>query len=162
MDCPKCEGKLIAEIYEQVEIDKCDKCAGSWLDLGEMVKIIEKQESEFSHELIEGTLKSAFSGLPEEEIESSKNCPHCQKTMQPVNYSYSSGIILDRCSEHGVWLEHEEIEKVQAHAESWKEKAENSQQDWHKLLTDKRRDSTKGPSSFKLMNRFINYLVDRV
>jgi len=44
MDCPRCDGKLHADSYEEVEINRCDKCGGIWLDAGELEQII-KQET---------------------------------------------------------------------------------------------------------------------
>lgn len=40
MKCPRCEGGTLKEIFiEEVPIDTCDKCAGVWLDSGEMEKL---------------------------------------------------------------------------------------------------------------------------
>ena len=36
MDCPRCTGKLHAEVYDEVNIDRCDTCGGIWLDAGEL------------------------------------------------------------------------------------------------------------------------------
>ena len=41
MECPRCDGNLVAKIYEGVEIDSCNKCGGHWLDFSELTKIIE-------------------------------------------------------------------------------------------------------------------------
>jgi uncharacterized protein (DUF983 family) len=40
MKCPRCDGGTLKEIFiEEVPIDTCDKCAGVWLDSGEMEKL---------------------------------------------------------------------------------------------------------------------------
>lgn len=40
MKCPRCEGGVLKEIFiEDVPIDMCDRCAGVWLDSGEMEKL---------------------------------------------------------------------------------------------------------------------------
>jgi len=40
MKCPRCDGGILKEIFiEDVPIDTCDKCAGVWLDSGEMEKL---------------------------------------------------------------------------------------------------------------------------
>jgi len=40
MKCPRCDGGILKEILiEEVPIDTCDKCAGVWLDSGEMEKL---------------------------------------------------------------------------------------------------------------------------
>ena len=40
MKCPRCEGGILKEVFiEDIPIDTCDKCAGTWLDSGEMEKL---------------------------------------------------------------------------------------------------------------------------
>ena len=40
MKCPRCDGGTLKEILiEEVPIDTCDKCAGVWLDSGELEKL---------------------------------------------------------------------------------------------------------------------------
>lgn len=36
MKCPRCDGTLKEIFIETVPIDTCDKCAGVWLDSGEL------------------------------------------------------------------------------------------------------------------------------
>ncbi|HWP44756.1 MAG TPA: zf-TFIIB domain-containing protein, partial [Blastocatellia bacterium] len=35
MQCPRCDGTLEEITYEEVLIDRCNKCGGVWLDAGE-------------------------------------------------------------------------------------------------------------------------------
>lgn len=37
--CPKCGADLVAVTYQNVEIDKCTRCQGVWLDCGELEKV---------------------------------------------------------------------------------------------------------------------------
>jgi uncharacterized protein len=39
MKCPRCDGTLKEVFIEDVAIDSCDKCAGTWLDAGELEKL---------------------------------------------------------------------------------------------------------------------------
>src|ERR1700741_786898 len=39
MKCPRCDGALEEIFIEEVALDTCDKCAGVWLDSGEMEKL---------------------------------------------------------------------------------------------------------------------------
>ena len=41
MKCPRCDGTLKEVMIETVAIDSCDKCAGTWLDSGELEKLTE-------------------------------------------------------------------------------------------------------------------------
>jgi hypothetical protein len=39
MLCPRCGGELVPVRYRQVEIDKCSRCDGIWLDCGELDRL---------------------------------------------------------------------------------------------------------------------------
>ena len=43
MDCPRCEGRLHELVFEDVRVDRCDRCQGVWLDTGELEQIISKE-----------------------------------------------------------------------------------------------------------------------
>lgn len=45
LQCPKCDGKLNEIELEGVEIDKCNKCGGVWLDAGELESLKGKSDS---------------------------------------------------------------------------------------------------------------------
>jgi hypothetical protein len=40
MNCPRCKGKLHAQVYDAVNVDRCDTCGGVWLDAGELEQIV--------------------------------------------------------------------------------------------------------------------------
>jgi hypothetical protein len=44
--CPKCEGTLIELTFEDVQIDRCNKCGGVWLDSGELELLLSKEENQ--------------------------------------------------------------------------------------------------------------------
>src|SRR5262245_18597038 len=43
--CPKCGGKLVQMLYEDVQVDRCSKCNGIWLDAGELERLTTREES---------------------------------------------------------------------------------------------------------------------
>jgi hypothetical protein len=45
MGCPRCDGKLHEMTFDDVRIDRCDKCHGIWLDSGELEQIIEQENA---------------------------------------------------------------------------------------------------------------------
>ena len=73
--------------------------------------------------------------MPHEEIQTKIPCPECKSALTELNYSYSSGIIIDRCSKkHGIWLDGGELEKLQAHHEHWEREVKNGKQEWMKIV----------------------------
>ena len=44
MNCPRCDGTLKENKFEQVSIDTCDKCGGVWLDSGELDQLTKKDK----------------------------------------------------------------------------------------------------------------------
>ena len=43
MQCPRCDGSLKESTFEGVNIDTCEKCAGVWLDSGELEQLTRKE-----------------------------------------------------------------------------------------------------------------------
>jgi Zn-finger nucleic acid-binding protein len=43
MQCPKCQTEMTVKKYKGVEIDRCPKCLGIFLDKGELQKIEDQQ-----------------------------------------------------------------------------------------------------------------------
>ena len=43
MQCPRCDGSLKENMFEDVAIDICDKCGGVWLDSGELEQVTRKE-----------------------------------------------------------------------------------------------------------------------
>ena len=131
MDCQNCNVALKTIIYEGVEIDQCKKCGGTWLDEGEIAKIVDIEEETFTPKQIQETLTHAFEGVSQEEQDSKVSCPKCESNMFPVNYSYSSGIIVDRCpNQHGIWLDRSELEKLQIYKEDQIKELEEKKEEW--------------------------------
>jgi ribosomal protein L37AE/L43A len=44
LQCPRCNERLQAVMFEGVEIDACDKCGGVWLDANELQAITQRDE----------------------------------------------------------------------------------------------------------------------
>jgi uncharacterized protein len=54
--CPKCGAALVAVHYRGVEVDKCARCQGVWLDCGELDQVVAEGEGFL------GGLKRIFGG----------------------------------------------------------------------------------------------------
>lgn len=137
MKCVRCKQDLTQEWYEEVEIDRCGKCHGAWLDAGELAKIVASPTETFCETLIAKTLESRSKGVPKAEIESIDPCPKCSVEMKPINYAYGSGVVFDSCPKgHGIWLDAKELEKVQIFKEHGDKELEENYDKWHQIAKD--------------------------
>ncbi|RYZ60369.1 MAG: hypothetical protein EOP07_00870 [Proteobacteria bacterium] len=124
-NCPVDGTRMNLIAYEGEQLDKCPKCNGVWCDEGELQKIVaDKTQAMPGHHtagLHSQENNPKVSAAPD--LASNLSCVICHRPMLKVNYSYSSGVVLDRCrSNHGVWLDSAELEKIQAFAEAWSKK----------------------------------------
>ena len=115
MDCPRCKLPLKAVDYEGVETDMCGNCWGFWLDTGELSQVLERRELEFSSEEKELILDIRTASSTGDTTPAP--CPRCNQVMDRVHFDESVHLVIDRCPDHGVWLDTGEIKKVQALAE---------------------------------------------
>lgn len=89
-----------------IQIDRCDDCAGMWFDDGELEVLPDAlSERELAAEAV-----STLEGLRAAQSAASREvlyllCPVCNEAMNRRNYERVSGIILNRCSGHGTWLD---------------------------------------------------------
>ena len=132
MKCPRCFLPLRIDSYEGVEVDWCDECWGCWLDSGELAQVLDSREIEYSDDEREQVLHllSASKTGPRGPVQ----CPRCTHFMEQVRYSESIELLLDRCPDHGVWLDAGELKKAQVEAEK--------SQDIQKMLVRKLRLKT--------------------
>ena len=125
-------------------MDSCKACHGVWLDEGELVEILRKQDVKFNPEEIERAVAAAFRGVPIAEQESKEHCPKCSAEMTAVNYVVDSGVIIDRCpNAHGVWLDGIELETLQARHEHWETELKKNRSEWLRLAEGVRSAETK-------------------
>ena len=102
MKCPRCQGELITEQYKEIEVDRCAKCEGMWLDYGELDQLedIVLDEDEMKGSLMFRSMRGDLL------------CPKCQRPMQFFNYR-AYDLELDFCDQgHGVWLDAGEEKRV--------------------------------------------------
>lgn len=137
MKCLSCQSDLIKRMYENVEIDVCPNCRGVWLDSGELTKIVETIEHKFSEDAVSTVIKRANPDIPGKEYERQRHCPKCNNKLEPNNYQYNSGIVVDLCTHgHGVWLDRGEMAAVQIHDENAIQEYSKKAADWF-LLAEK-------------------------
>ncbi len=98
-----------------IGLNECLSCHGLWTP-GEsfdllVSRAIEARQQASPAEL--HVLKPRVTGSnPAKQGVQYRNCPECGGYMARRNYRKKSGIIIDTCSEHGVWLDADELEQI--------------------------------------------------
>lgn len=119
--CPHCDIPLhtidiASESERQLHIDRCKNCFGLFFDPGEMEDLLE-----IGVPNVFGINRLHLENINKDRYQNNQKvkyikCPICSHFMSRVNFGHRSGVIIDRCKSHGVWLDSGEI----IHLMEWK------------------------------------------
>ncbi len=111
--CPECKEKMqTVDVGNSAKflIEKCDKCHGLFFDPGELEGLLDEKVTDgvrINYERIKELSKIR----PQHKV-AYRPCPVCQKMMNRVNFGTRSGVIIDRCREHGIYLDGGELRQL--------------------------------------------------
>jgi len=109
--CPRCGAALRERALAAVTLVECGSCGGLWLSPEVFDHFC--QDADVS---ADATRELAQRALPRSPFVESKilylPCPRCHDRMVRKNFGGASGVILDVCRHHGIWLDHGELERV--------------------------------------------------
>lgn len=168
MNCPNCSSKMRTATYERVSVETCDECGGEFVGPQELSAIVKTRETAFGQSLkqLVKDHEPVF-GVPAGGPGRSLQCPACQGQMRLINYAADTGIGVDRCNDcGGMWLDHEELEKVQMVIEQWQDQAPAKLTAIAGKLEEARRQAAQrtskafAASRFAFVNAMINRLLD--
>ncbi|MCI0676639.1 MAG: zf-TFIIB domain-containing protein [Phycisphaerales bacterium] len=168
MKCPQCSANMRSIRYENVNVQTCDKCGGEFVGPAEMATIVKTREAAFGKNLkqLVQDHKPIF-GIPAGESDRTLKCPGCSGSMRLINYATDSGVTVDRCQDcGGMWLDHDELEKIQVIMEQWQEKAPGKlmaiagQLEQARMKTAQQTSKSFAGSRFSFVNALINRLLD--
>jgi len=104
--CPRCKQALDVHNAGGEEYDLCPRCGGLWLDRGEF-RLLTRE-----YDVYKGSFKGEYLREPLKDPVEYISCVRCGKLMNRKNFGKISGVIIDECGKHGVWLDAGEIEKI--------------------------------------------------
>lgn len=112
--CPRCQTALKEFPLGHLQIDMCPTCEGSWWEneedeLGQVMRMDQPVARVNDSELAPILLQDKTEGMA---LDAPANCPVCGKVMDRYKYFLTSDIWLDRCEEHGVWLDDGELKAM--------------------------------------------------
>ncbi len=116
MECPRDHSVLKSGVYEgNVDVDVCPACQGMWLDMGELERIEDTREHDYSEELkrMPNVVGAAYEMARQKNV-ALISCPKCGAEMSRHEYAFCSQIIIDVCPKsEGIWLDKGEIERLE-------------------------------------------------
>jgi Zn-finger nucleic acid-binding protein len=105
--CPRCHGELLAIKVGDTPLEQCGQCGGVWVDSATFEQICSDREAQ-----------AAALGLhlpPPRDLETDVHylkCPKCPGLMNRVCYANRSGVVIDVCRKHGIWLDRDELRRI--------------------------------------------------
>lgn len=113
--CPRCSQTLVTMNVgesEPLSIDRCPQCLGIFFDTGELQAVLDDNVADV-HQIDFQRLKELKEnehpvGDADKTVRYIK-CPVCNKTMNRRVFGKRSGVIVDSCRDHGVWLDGGEL-----------------------------------------------------
>ncbi len=110
--CPRCQVPMKTidlKLHGKFYIERCDTCMGLFFDPGELEVLLKASVKNVFHinrtklDHINNTMAKSHTSVRY------VKCPVCEKIMNRINFGARSGVIVDRCAEHGVWLDGGEL-----------------------------------------------------
>ena len=98
--CPRCRVPLGASIEKDWSGRRCRLCEGLWLDREALVRAREGKA---------GPTDRQYGEQVRAEVPYLR-CVQCEQMMRRFNFANISGVLLDECGEHGVWLDRGELD----------------------------------------------------
>ncbi len=113
--CPACDGasRLRHRQIGGVALLECPRCAGFWVARNVFDHLVEQaSRNALGLDLRANAPTPGGNSARNGEKWSYRQCPHCRKLMSRINYGRRSGVIVDRCREHGVWFDIDELAQI--------------------------------------------------
>jgi len=116
LDCPDCKTEMEqidVGISEEIIIHRCVECDGVFISEEDLQHTIRHQTG-VVHKIDYSILRFILDN-PRQEYHTEaayRNCPVCAKQMSRAIYAAVSGVMIDRCLEHGVWLDSGEMQQL--------------------------------------------------
>lgn len=114
LPCPDCEvplGVIAFNSDPEVRIERCTTCFGMFFNPGELEALLASE----THPLVWSDpveLERIAADFGHRHQAVYRKCPMCAERMSHINFAGRSGVILDRCGKHGVWVEGGELRRL--------------------------------------------------
>ncbi|WP_345984693.1 zf-TFIIB domain-containing protein [Sulfurimonas sp. HSL-1656] len=112
--CPVCHTNMSTiDVGEKVPflIERCESCMGLFFDKEELESMID-MTVKGGRNVNLNLLQELTENPRYVDVVVYRRCPVCRKHMQRRNFGRRSGVIMDECVEHGIWLDPGELRQI--------------------------------------------------
>ena len=111
LECPNCHKPLKLVLNEDIEVHSCPNCNGVWVNADEETVLLKMKPEVFTVEDLR-RLRKLYKPLGITNKVRLRACPVCKELMYRRNWGGHSGVIVDKCEDHGKWYDAGEVEKI--------------------------------------------------
>jgi len=113
-NCPRCEAALVrltVTMGGAYSVGRCRRCLGTFFSPGDLKELLENVSA--GRSLDEERISKLCREIPEDPWPISYlPCPSCGELMHRKGFGVDAGVLLDRCKEHGAWLDGGELGRL--------------------------------------------------
>ncbi len=116
--CPQCNIPLQTinlKVNDHLYIERCSECFGLFFNPGEIDTLLDNAVSG-AETISLKHIQNINDDRYQSEMVKYIKCPVCRILMNRVSFGYRSGVVIDQCGKHGIWLDNGEI----THLMEWK------------------------------------------
>ncbi len=109
--CPRCGVPMVHKRLGDTQVSECSGCGGLWVDAQSFERICadsQRQALVIAHELPPPMPPGAHKG----DQRFYMHCPICNRMMNRTNFASYSGVVIDICTQHGIWFDRDELRRV--------------------------------------------------
>ena len=114
MPCPCCKSALDViefDFQPPVTIERCTTCHGLFFNPGELELILEAQVNPVIW--LDLQQLGEFDAIHAQNLPPRyRKCPSCDERMSQTVFGGRSGVIIDRCGTHGLWLDGGDLHRI--------------------------------------------------
>ena len=115
LPCPCCGCLMPCRQVAGMSVNECPECNGIWAPEDKFDLLVGRaiEARQNATPLQQLRAKPRVKGAnPARQRVQYRKCPECEAFMQRRNFQKSSGVIIDRCGDHGTWLDADELEQI--------------------------------------------------
>jgi Zn-finger nucleic acid-binding protein len=106
IQCPRCRTELAEVLVGERTIHTCPSCHGLWIEPELFVAALIETELQTAVRMIDRGHK------PVPQSSERLPCPVCRRVMARTEFGRTSGILVDGCRRHGIWLDPTESSRI--------------------------------------------------